>query len=71
VPSEPGIPPEQKRHQDDQPSGEKKKKPLPRGHAATRRLSLGRDCVGNAVIDHSGNAEEKQILRSAKHDQFG
>ena len=39
LPPEPGIPPEQKRHQHDQPRGQKKQQTLTRGHAMPR---LGR-----------------------------
>ena len=33
LPAEPGIPPEQKRHQDDQPGGKKEQEAVTRGHA--------------------------------------
>jgi len=33
--AEPGVPPEQERHQHDQPRGQEEKQPVTRGHART------------------------------------
>src|SRR6267154_132965 len=33
----PGVPPEQERHEDDQPGGEEKQRTIPRGHLVMRR----------------------------------
>src|SRR6267154_132967 len=33
----PGVPPEQERHEDDQPGGEEKQRAIPRGHLVMRR----------------------------------
>src|SRR5437762_10020809 len=35
----PGVPPEQERHEDDQPGGEEKQRAIPRGHFVMRRRS--------------------------------
>jgi hypothetical protein len=42
--SEPGAPPEQKRHEDDQPGSQKKQQPFARGHAVScsRRRRVAR-----------------------------